>query len=135
MTIRQQPTIPSSNHTPSHDFPKRYRLLGSDDFKAVFDAPIKKIHTAHLLAFIAKGSADLSRLGLAITKKKLKHAVARNRIKRLTREAFRQQHNQFETIDIVVIVKASYDKRFDIGREVDELFSKIHQKFGQSKTA
>lgn len=135
MTIRQQPTIPSSSHTTSHDFPKRYRLLGSDNFKAVFDAPIKKIHTAHLLAFIAKGSADSSRLGLAITKKKLRHAVVRNRIKRLTREAFRQEHSQFETIDIVVIVKASYDKRFDIGQEVDELFSKIHQKFGQSKTA
>lgn len=135
MTILQQPTIPSSSHTTSHDFPKRYRLLESYDFKAVFDAPIKKIHTAHLLAFIAKGSADSSRLGLAITKKKLKHAVARNRIKRLTREAFRQQRSQFETIDIVVIVKASYDKSFDIGQEVDELFSKIHQKFGQSKTA
>lgn len=61
--------------------------------------------------------------------------MARNRIKRLTREAFRQQRSQFETIDIVVIVKASYDKSFDIGREVDELFSKIHQKFGQSKKA
>lgn len=126
MTISQQ-----SAATSNHRFTKQHRLLGSPEFKAVFDAPIKKIHTAHLLAFIAKGSSDESRLGLAITKKKLKHAVARNHIKRLTREVFRHKRSHLAAIDIVVIVKVGYQKSFDIGQEVDELFSKIHQKFGK----
>lgn len=121
--------ISSSDRT----FKKQHRLLNPSDFKAVFDAPIKKIHTVHLMAFVAKSSSCQPRLGLAITKKKLKRAVARNRIKRLTRETFRHHRSQLSNIDVVVIVKASYDQKFDIGQEVDELFNKIHQKFDNEK--
>lgn len=132
MNIPNQSTRNDSRkNTPSHVFKKQHRLLGPNDFKSVFTTPIKKIHTTHLLAFVAKGATDEPRLGLAITKKKLKHAVVRNRIKRLTREAFRQNRENLTAIDVVVIVKVGYDKEFRIGEEVGQLFSKINQKFSK----
>lgn len=130
MNSQQSSLKNHSKPVPSFDFTKQHRLLDVADYKAVFDAPIKKIHTTHLLAFVAKGTADTPRLGLAITKKKLKRAVWRNRIKRLIREAFRHHRQHLDIIDMVVIVKSSYDKDFDIAQEVDELFNKIQQKYG-----
>lgn len=112
-------------------FDKSQRLLRPDEFKAVFDAPIKKIHTPHLLAFIGKSDKSSARLGLAITKKKLKKAVDRNRIKRITREAFRHHCPALIPIDVVLIVKVSYDREFDISDEVAQLFNKINKQFAK----
>ncbi|MFC0819956.1 ribonuclease P protein component [Moraxella marmotae] len=117
--------------TTTHGFTKTDRLLTAGEFQRVFAAPIKKIHTAHLLAFIAKNDGDTARLGLAITKKKLKKAVDRNRIKRLTREQFRQSKTNLAGIDMVVIVKVGYDRAFDITPEVAEMFSKINKLYGK----
>ena len=43
------------------------------------------------------------RLGLAISKKHCKHATARNRIKRIVRESFRQHQVLLAGLDIVVM--------------------------------
>jgi ribonuclease P protein component len=46
---------------------------------------------------------DAARLGLAISKKHCRKATARNRIKRVIRESFRQHQQQLAGLDIVVI--------------------------------
>lgn len=46
---------------------------------------------------------EIARLGLAISKKQCRKATARNRIKRVTREAFRQHQHELKGLDIVVI--------------------------------
>ena len=46
---------------------------------------------------------DNPRLGLVISRKAARTAVARNRIKRLVRESFRHAQQQFGGLDIVVI--------------------------------
>lgn len=46
-----------------------------------------------------------ARLGLAISKRKIKKAVVRNRIKRLVRESFRLSQHQLAGIDIVVLAQ------------------------------
>jgi len=51
----------------------------------------------------ASNDCDHARLGLAISKKRIKTAVARNRLKRLVRDSFRRHHNELRNIDIVVI--------------------------------
>lgn len=105
-------------------FDKQDRLLNSADFKQVFDNPIKKVHSDHLIAFLAKSDQG-PRLGLAITKKKLKTAVERNGLKRQAREYFRQAKHELPKLDIVIIVKLSYGKDIKIGDEVAELIRKI----------
>lgn len=109
-------------------FQKKDRLLTPAQFQAVFDAPIKKIHGEHLLLFVAQGEA-LPRLGLAITKKKLKNATDRNRLKRLTREQFRLNKSGLADVDLVLIVKKRYDKAYDIGAELAVMFSKLKQMY------
>ena len=46
-----------------------------------------------------------SRLGLAISKKVYKRAVDRNLFKRLARETFRQNQEDLESLDFVVMIK------------------------------
>jgi ribonuclease P protein component len=44
-------------------------------------------------------------LGLAISRKHIKRAVGRNRIKRLIRESFRQHQDELSGWDIVVMLR------------------------------
>ena len=46
---------------------------------------------------------ELARLGLAISKKNCRQATARNRIKRIVRESFRQHQDALAGLDIVVM--------------------------------
>jgi ribonuclease P protein component len=46
------------------------------------------------------------RLGLAISRKVARNAVARNRIKRVTRESFRHWQMRLDSLDIVVLGRA-----------------------------
>ena len=51
-----------------------------------------------------------ARLGLAIAKKSVKTAVNRNRIKRLSREFFRLNHENIAIADYVILVRSGIDK-------------------------
>jgi len=86
--------------------PKRFsrlnRLRSSQDFQQVFHKP-EKISGRCFTFLIAKGSRTGPRLGISISKRKVKLAVSRNRIKRVVRESFRQQCLHLATVDIVVI--------------------------------
>jgi ribonuclease P protein component len=46
---------------------------------------------------------DYPRLGLAIPRKVVRTAAARNRIKRVVRESFRQRQGELDALDIVVL--------------------------------
>jgi ribonuclease P protein component len=50
-----------------------------------------------------QGDDETARLGLAISKKHCRKASARNRIKRVIRESFRQHPQRLAGLDIVVI--------------------------------
>lgn len=83
-------------------FPKRARLLTRGDFDRVFAQARRSVDDCFtVLARPNGGSAP--RLGLAIARKHARAAVARNRIKRLVRESFRQHQQQLGSIDLVVL--------------------------------
>lgn len=125
--------------SPSLTFAKDKRLLTPNDFKAVFDTPIKKIHSTHFLLFVANTGQAHARLGLAITKKKLKKAVDRNLVKRHTREIFRLNQHNLPPLDCVLIVKSGafvgtkkqkVDKDTSLAiikTELNEIFAKLSQ--------
>ena len=89
----------------NHAFTKSARLLSSNDFQIVFnDAPLRASHQYFLL-LARKNALHTSRLGLVIAKKHIRHAVERNRVKRLIRETFRVKQQQLAGIDVIVLAR------------------------------
>lgn len=92
-------------------FGKQHRLLTPREFKAVFDGALfKASHRSLLLLAIpsadsATPSGSPARLGLVVAKKHARHAVQRNRLKRLLRDSFRHHKAELAGLDIVALVK------------------------------
>lgn len=68
---------------------KRARLLKAADFQRVFDKSVRS-SDRYFTVLARYNTLNLPRLGLAISKRKAKLSVQRNRLKRLVRENFRQ---------------------------------------------
>ncbi len=84
-------------------FPRRARLLSSGDFQLVFKGTECR-SSDHVLTVLAKcNEQSRARLGLAISKRFIKTAVGRNRVKRLIRNSFRQHQSLLAGLDIVVM--------------------------------
>ncbi len=102
-----------SPHLPLH-FRARHRLTHALEFKAVYDARIRKSRGPFVVQAIPN-THDCPRLGLAIGAR-VGGAVVRNRWKRLIRESFRLlQHDLPESAgggryDYVVSVRSSPDQ-------------------------
>jgi len=111
-------------------FIKEQRLLTPAAFREVFDAPERKLHQSHLMAFVRTNTHEQPRVGMAITKRKVPTAVARNLIKRQIREQFRIKASSLENKDIVFIVKSSVKglSNKEIKMEVINIFKKIEKK-------
>lgn len=61
---------------------------------------------ASFVVIAAPGRHASARLGLAISKKRARKAVARNRLKRLVRESFRRHAAALPALDIVVLARS-----------------------------
>lgn len=111
-------------------FKKEQRLLTPAAFREVFDAPERKLHQAHLMAFVRANDHEQPRVGMAITKRKVPTAVARNLIKRHIRESFRIKSTIIENKDIVFIVKKSIKDLSikELKKEINNIFRKLEKK-------
>ncbi|MDX1755939.1 MAG: ribonuclease P protein component [Marinobacter sp.] len=83
-------------------FPKTARLLRPADYSKVFENVRVRVSHRHFLLLATPNDLGHARVGLIFAKKHLKLAVQRNRVKRLVRETFRQQHG-LPAMDIVVL--------------------------------
>lgn len=106
-------------------FSRKQRLTQASEFKSVFAKPCVKQGDASMLMLGLKNDKDTARLGLAVAKKQLKHAVSRNRFKRLTRDSFRHNLDIIEGFDIVVVARAGAEKKTN--RELLDLLAKNWQ--------
>jgi ribonuclease P protein component len=88
-----------------HAFPRQSRLLKPQEFKRIFQATDCKSVDQYLTVLARRNSLSHPRLGLAISKRVIKTAVGRNRIKRLVRESFRQKQAGLQALDIVVLCR------------------------------
>ena len=111
-------------------FTKEQRLLTPAAFREVFDAPERKLHQSHLMAFVRTNTHEQPRVGMAITKRKVPTAVSRNLIKRQIREQFRVKASILENKDIVFIVKNSIKglSKIELKNEINNIFKKIEKK-------
>lgn len=101
----------ASNHEPSgNGLPLHARLNSKKEFQRVFDQAIKVADDCYTL--LARNSQlTHARLGLAISKKAVRRAVDRNRIKRVVRESFRLHQHTLGALDIVVLARRELDQK------------------------
>lgn len=85
-----------------YSFPRTLRLNTPDSYRNVFAKP-SKFYIKGLTVLYRKNDLAHGRLGLAISKKYAKHAVVRNRLRRLIRESFRLHAHLLNGYDIVVL--------------------------------
>ena len=85
-------------------FRKQVKLLKAADYNHVFDKPVRS-SDAYFTVLARSNDLTHPRLGLAFTKKRVKLAVARNRLKRISRESFRllQLKKNTSSVDYIVL--------------------------------
>lgn len=95
---------------PDQAFSKTLRLLNASDFQCVFnDAPLRASHK-NILILARPNGLPYPRLGLVIAKKNVRHAVQRNRIKRIARESFRLRQQDLAGIDAIILARRELDQ-------------------------
>lgn len=85
-------------------FPRTLRLTKPADFARVFENA-QKSADGYLTVLARTNALGHPRLGLAISKRNIRNAVDRNRIKRCVRESFRLQAAELGNLDIVVMAR------------------------------
>ena len=86
------------------------KMNNPSDFSRVFHKA-KRSSRGGLTVLTAENAVGHPRLGLAIAKKHLKLASARNRLKRIIRASFQQKQSEFANIDIVVLSRSDVSQR------------------------
>jgi len=88
-------------------FARCHRLTKTDEFSSVFG--FRRAIRGQWLMLHYQPSQDAARgarIGLVVGKKQFKHAVDRNRVKRIVREQFRLRREALPAFDLVVRLHA-----------------------------
>lgn len=107
-------------------FPRRLRLTRAADYREVFTES-RRLTSPALVLLYRRNGLNYSRLGLAISKKHVKRAVRRNRVKRQVREYFRLHRQETPGLDIVVLSRRALEHadREQVVRQLGRLWGKL----------
>ena len=110
---------------PSEGFPKSARLLNGSDYGRVF-GDASAVSDAAFTILCRPNDLGRPRLGLAISKKMLRRAVDRNRVKRIVRESFRRHAVELQGRDFVVLARRGIrpDGREGLWKSLDRLWER-----------
>ena len=114
-------------------FPKTHRLLRPAEYSKVFNDVQLKVSHRNFLILATPNTLGHARIGLVFSRKNLRLAVQRNRIKRQVRESFRLQKN-LPALDIVILGRqglADLDNR-TLRTVLDGLWRRLEQKYRQT---
>ncbi|MBR9870243.1 MAG: ribonuclease P protein component [Gammaproteobacteria bacterium] len=113
-------------------FPKSVRLLKPADYGKVFDDVQLKVPHRNFLILAAPNNLGHARVGLIFSKKNLRHAVQRNRIKRQVRETFRLQQD-LPSLDIIVLGRQGLNtlENPDVRSSLNDIWRRVKKKYRQ----
>lgn len=97
----------------SFGFTRQLRLLNSADFRTVFDRVDVKAPSEHCLMLARRNEINAPRIGFILSKKNIKHAVQRNRVKRFARDYLRLHQHDLPALDIVFMGRKGIDQLSD----------------------
>ena len=107
-------------------FPRHARLLTPAAFQRVFGKGRRLGGRCFTLHVLEAPGATCARLGLAVSRKVERRAVARNRIKRQAREAFRTGLPDLPALDLVLVARreAAQQPAAQLRRELESLLAR-----------
>ena len=96
----------------------------------VFDQVLVKAPADTALLLARPSTTGSARIGFILSKKNVKHAVQRNRIKRLTREFFRLHQETLPHLDIIFMGRKGLDRlsNEEFHKLLDKLFRKLKKR-------
>lgn len=117
-------------------FPKPFHIRRARDFSRVYRSG-KRARGSIMLLVGAPNGLGHPRLGLSVSKKIWKHAVKRNRVRRVFREAFRLSSPELPPLDYVLIPAEPRlePNTADTVLELKRLARKLHDKVERSLAA
>lgn len=125
-------TVPGPETQVRYLFPKSARMPAGGPYSRVFQGR-KVVSDATISLHVGPNGLAWHRLGLGVAKKMFRRAVARNRIKRLIREAFRLERHAFAGgLDIVIRPKVRELTLEGLRASIRTLVPKAQRKFGQA---
>ncbi len=114
----------------SFGFPRKLRLLTPSDFRTVFDQVQVKAPSEHILLLARFNSQTQPRLGFILSKKNVKHAVQRNRVKRIARNFLRLKQHELPNLDVIFMGRkgiVSLDN-LELLKLLEKQFSKLQKR-------
>ena len=122
-------------------FPRQCKLRRKQDFDAVFAEASKVSYKYLLLLFRPKSflasSPDSAleinnepRLGLVISKQRVRKAVDRNHVRRIIRESFRHHKALLTGLDLIVLIRSqgNFLENASLREDIDRLWQMVKQK-------
>lgn len=117
--------------TPAATFRRHERINDPRHFRRAFERR-KSASDAYLIVYGAENGLDHPRLGISVSRKKVRRATGRNRFKRLVREAFRLSKAELPRgIDLVVVPRGPGLTFLHARAALPELARAVARRLGQ----